>query len=313
MQTHTQAAEKHTTKLTTELWSLELLGSAVSRIDTTAPNPFPGMLVFADAEVLYTPGHTLSKDGCYNGDARALRAMVDAVGLRKQDNSLFSRAVAAANQHQASSTRAVGGGAPMWLEHAQKAVGRKLKEYVTVDGHWDVYIVSKVMQGYFREAFAPKLGHQNTSGHSIPLHELESRNCTVLGTLLQTLERRTRRAHTVNEPTTTEAEVLDSLRCMAEVLEQFQGPAAAAGMQQLLEEAHALVKVCRSNSGIAPTPTKPFAVATEHAQRLLAHTLSTSLSASCSWPWAPSNTRMGLRLAATGQVCRHDRPVQRAP
>ena len=233
--------------------------------------------------------------------------------LRKQDNSLFSRAVAAANQHQASSTRAVGGGAPMWLEHAQKAVGRKLKEYVTVDGHWDVYIVSKVMQGYFREAFAPKLGHQNTSGHSIPLHELESRNCTVLGTLLQTLERRTRRAHTVNEPTTTEAEVLDSLRCMAEVLEQFQGPAAAAGMQQLLEEAHALVKVCRSNSGIAPTPTKPFAVATEHAQRLLAHTLSTSLSASCSWPWAPSNTRMGLRLAATGQVCRHDRPVQRAP
>ena len=71
IQTHTQAAEKHTTKLTTELWSLELLGSAVSRIDTTAPNPFPGMLVFADAEVLYTPGHTLSKDGCYNGDARA--------------------------------------------------------------------------------------------------------------------------------------------------------------------------------------------------------------------------------------------------
>lgn len=221
-----------------------VLEGGVSRVDQTtgAAHLLPGLVLLESAGPQYTVDHVLS---C-SADKDALNTLADKLGLPKRDRKAFSEAVGVAATRQSAAAATPATVVPVWLEQARETVGRSMKPFVTVDGGWDVYIIVKVMQGFFREVFAPKLTAGSTPA---PRHEAESSARTVLVTLLQVVERRTRRAHSVNEPPTTASEALESLRCMRDVLALFGEAAAAATIQQLLEDAQDLMRLCRTHQG----------------------------------------------------------------
>lgn len=197
----------------------------------------------------------LSKHDKRSGDVDdgvVIKDIVEVLGLPKTDIRAFSLAVkkrseasgagagAAASATSSGATAAPASPTPKWVLKAKEAFGRKMKPYIkehSVDT--DIYQTIKIMQGFFREVFAPALkemadaandsaaapsmlgsfdlGRRPSAGgtDAVPWHRAELNAAAVLNSLVQTVQRRNMRAHLDAEPCpTSEAEVLDSLRTM---------------------------------------------------------------------------------------------------
>ena len=166
-------------------------------------------------------------------EAGAARLRAQAVGsdrsgkLLKQAHNQEKK-VAKARQQQAAARPPTL--MPLWVWKSRQGLGRSLKPFVNDDGKlWDTYTLVSVMRAHLREVFAPQLAEGG---------ELEAKG--LCGSLLRTVEGRTRRAH--NEMP-TEAEALEALRCMCEVLELCGRPHRP--MRRELHAARALVDRAR--------------------------------------------------------------------
>ena len=235
-------------KMETRLWKLEGLESHRSEVEAAAGMPLEQLV-------------TTATEAVAKAAASKATPPLGLVHPRNDGDNLW-RAIQAA---RAKTKKAKTGPVRRWLEKCREPFltghGKMASCMHDDDAPWDVCTLTTIIQAFLPEVFMPRLGCQ--------LHRAKE----LLIGVLHATESRNRRAHSemMEHTMPSEAEAVDAMQQMGDVLAQCGCTDGAAEMTELLTSAQELVERARKadQESTAALPTETVSVSCNESATLV--------------------------------------------